>query len=243
MTTAAAATGRYAQRVAAADWDSVARELDEYGCAPLPQLLTPAECARIAGLYGDPGHFRATIDMARHRFGAGEYRYFAAPFPEPVDALRHALYPRLLPVARDWHTRLGRPAEWPDTLDEWLDICHAAGQTRPTPILLRYETGGWNALHRDLYGDKVFPLQVVVNLSDPGTDHTGGEFLLVEQRPRAQSRGTAVLIPQGHGLVFTTRDRPVASARGWSAAPVRHGVSAIRSGRRYTLGLVFHDAT
>ena len=241
--TATVSAGRYAQRVAAADWDSVARELDEYGCAPLPQLLTPAECARIAGLYDHPEHFRATIDMARHRFGAGEYRYFAAPFPEPVDALRHALYPRLLPVARDWHTRLGRPAEWPDTLDEWLDICHAAGQTRPTPILLRYETGGWNALHRDLYGDKVFPLQVVVNLSDPGADHTGGEFLLVEQRPRAQSRGTAVLIPQGHGLVFTTRDRPVASARGWSAAPVRHGVSAIRSGRRYTLGLVFHDAT
>jgi uncharacterized protein len=241
--TATATAGRYAQRVAAADWDSVARELDEYGCAPLPRLLTPAECARIAGLYDHPEHFRATIDMARHRFGAGEYRYFAAPFPEPVDALRHALYPRLLPVARDWHTRLGRPAEWPDTLDEWLDICHAAGQTRPTPILLRYETGGWNALHRDLYGDKVFPLQVVVNLSDPGADHTGGEFLLVEQRPRAQSRGTAMLIPQGHGLVFTTRDRPVASARGWSAAPVRHGVSAIRSGRRYTLGLVFHDAT
>jgi hypothetical protein len=241
--TATVTAGRYAQRVAAADWDSVARGLDEYGCAPLPRLLTPAECARIAGLYDHPEHFRATIDMARHRFGAGEYRYFAAPFPEPVDALRHALYPRLLPVARDWHTRLGRPAEWPDTLDEWLDICHAAGQTRPTPILLRYETGGWNALHRDLYGDKVFPLQVVVNLSDPGADHTGGEFLLVEQRPRAQSRGTAVLIPQGHGLVFTTRDRPVASARGWSAAPVRHGVSAIRSGRRYTLGLVFHDAT
>ncbi len=241
--TATATAGRYAQRVAAADWDSVARELDEYGCAPLPRLLTPAECARIAGLYDRPEHFRATIDMARHRFGAGEYRYFKAPFPEPVDALRHALYPRLLPVARDWHTRLGRPAEWPDTLDEWLDICHAAGQTRPTPILLRYATGGWNALHRDLYGDKVFPLQVVVNLSDPGADHTGGEFLLVEQRPRAQSRGTAVLIPQGHGLVFTTRDRPVASARGWSAAPVRHGVSAIRSGRRYTLGLVFHDAT
>ena len=241
--TATATAGRYAQRVAAADWDSVARELDEYGCAPLPRLLTPAECARIAGLYDHPEHFRATIDMARHRFGAGEYRYFAAPFPEPVDALRHALYPRLLPVARDWHTRLGRPAKWPNTLDEWLDICHAAGQTRPTPILLRYATGGWNALHRDLYGDKVFPLQVVVNLSDPGADHTGGEFLLVEQRPRAQSRGTAVLIPQGHGLVFTTRDRPVASARGWSAAPVRHGVSAIRSGRRYTLGLVFHDAT
>jgi len=240
--TAATATDLYAQRIAAADWDSVARELDGYGCALLPRLLTPAECAQIAGLYDQPGHFRATIDMARHRFGEGQYRYFAAPFPEPVDALRHGLYGRLLPVARDWYRRLGRRAEWPDTLDEWLEICHAAGQRRPTPILLRYETGGWNALHRDLYGDKVFPLQVVINLSDPGADHTGGEFLLVEQRPRAQSRGTATLIPQGHGLVFTTRDRPVASARGWSAAPVRHGVSVVRSGRRYTLGLVFHDA-
>jgi hypothetical protein len=229
--------------VAAADWDAVARELDDYGCALLPRLLTPAECARIAGLYDRPGHFRATIDMARHRFGEGQYRYFAAPFPEPVGALRHALYERLLPVARGWYTRLGRDPEWPDTLGEWLGMCHAAGQRRPTPILLRYETGGWNALHRDLYGDKVFPLQVVINLSDPGADHTGGEFLLVEQRPRAQSRGTATLIPQGHGLVFTTRDRPVASARGWSAAPVRHGVSTVRSGRRYTLGLVFHDAT
>ena len=240
--TTATATGLYAKRIAAADWDSVARELDAYGCALLPRLLTPAECARIAGLYDQPGHFRATIDMARHRFGEGQYRYFAAPFPEPVDALRHGLYGRLLPVARDWYERLGRRPEWPDTLDEWLDVCHAAGQKRPTPILLRYEQGGWNALHRDLYGDKVFPLQVVINLSDPGADHTGGEFLLVEQRPRAQSRGTATLIPQGHGLVFTTRDRPVASARGWSAAPVRHGVSVIRSGRRYTLGLVFHDA-
>ena len=241
--TAATATGRYAQRVATADWDSVARELDEYGSALLPQLLTPAECAQTAGLYDQPGHFRATINMARHRFGSGEYRYFAAPFPEPVGALRHALYQRLLPIARDWHTRLGRETGWPDTLEEWLEICHAAGQTRPTPILLRYETGDWNALHRDLYGDKVFPLQVVINLNDPGTDHTGGEFLLVEQRPRAQSRGSATLIPQGHGLVFTTRDRPVASVRGWSAAPVRHGVSTIRSGRRHTLGLVFHDAT
>ncbi|BCJ27641.1 2OG-Fe(II) oxygenase [Actinocatenispora sera] len=233
---------RYARRVAAADWDAVAGELDEYGCAPLPQLLTPTECGRLAALFDRPEHFRATIDMARHRFGSGRYRYFAAPFPEPVDALRHSLYQRLLPIARDWYARLGRDAEWPDTLDEWLAICHDAGQQRPTPILLRYDAGDWNALHRDLYGDKVFPLQVVINLNDPGVDHTGGEFLLVEQRPRAQSRGTATLIEQGHGLVFTTRDRPVASARGWSAAPVRHGVSAVRSGRRHTLGLVFHDA-
>jgi hypothetical protein len=233
----------FAERVAAADWAAVTSEVDTHGCALLPQLLTPSEAAGIAALYDDASRFRATIDMQRYRFGQGEYRYFAAPFPEAVEQLRQALYPRLLPIARDWWRRLGRDAEWPDTLDEWLEVCHAAGQTRPTPILLRYGEGDWNALHRDLYGDKVFPLQVVINLNDPGTDHTGGEFLLVEQRPRAQSRGTSTLIPHGHGLVFTTRDRPVRSARGWSAAPVRHGVSTIRSGRRHTLGLVFHDAT
>ncbi len=229
-------------RVDGADWKAITAEVDDVGCALTPRLLTAAECSRIAGLYDRAELFRSTIEMARYRFGEGEYKYFARPFPEPVEQLKQALYPRLLPIARDWHARLGRPAPWPDTLDEWLAMCHAAGQTKSTPILLKYETGGWNALHRDLYGDLVFPLQVVVNLSDPGADHTGGEFLLLEQRPRAQSRGTATLIPQGHGLVFTTRDRPVKSARGWSAGPVRHGVSAVRSGRRFTLGLVFHDA-
>lgn len=233
----------FATRVARADWAAVAADVDEHGCAPLPQLLSAKECAQIAALYDDPARFRSTIDMARHRFGQGQYRYFAEPFPEPVARLRAELYPRLLPIARDWYAKLGRTAEWPDTLAEWLDVCHAAGQTRPTPILLRYGAGDWNALHRDLYGEKVFPLQVVINLNDPGNDHTGGEFLLVEQRPRAQSRGTARLIPRGHGLVFTTRDRPVRSARGWSAAPVRHGVSTVLSGQRHTLGLVFHDAT
>ncbi|MER7243514.1 2OG-Fe(II) oxygenase [Kribbella sp. NPDC000426] len=233
---------KYERRVAGADWDGVTAEVNDLGCALLPQLLTPTEAARIAALYDDVARFRATVDMARHRFGEGQYRYFDHPFPEAVDALRQALYPRLLPIARDWYSKLNRVAEWPDTLDEWLDICHGAGQTRPTPILLRYGAGDWNALHRDLYGDKVFPLQVVINLNDPGVDHTGGEFLLVEQRPRAQSRGTATLIPQGHGLLFTTRDRPVKSTRGWSASPVRHGVSPIKSGQRHTLGLVFHDA-
>ena len=237
-----AGASRWFDRVAAADWAAAADEVNTHGSALLPQLLTPAEAARIAALYDEPARFRATINMARHRFGEGEYRYFAAPFPEPVEQLRQALYPRLLPIARDWYAKLGRAAEWPDTLDEWLKMCHDAGQTRPTPILLRYGAGDWNALHRDLYGDKVFPLQVVINLNQPGGDHTGGEFLLVEQRPRAQSRGTATLIPHGHGLIFTTRDRPVRSARGWSAAPVRHGVSTIRSGQRHTLGLVFHDA-
>ena len=234
----------FEKKVAAADWAAVTEEVDDYGCALLPRLLTATECAKIIAWWDEQERFRATVNLRRHRFGDnGDYRYFAEPFPEPVQALREALYPRLLPIARDWAGRLGWDAEWPDTLADWLAICHDAGQRRPTPILLRYEEGGWNALHRDLYGDKVFPLQVVINLNDPGVDHTGGEFLLVEQRPRAQSRGTATLIPQGHGLVFTTRDRPVRSARGWSAAPVRHGVSAVRSGRRHTLGLVFHDAT
>jgi uncharacterized protein len=225
-----------------ADWPALADELDAYGCAQTPRLLTPDQCRSISALYDQAERFRATIDMRRYRFGSGEYRYFASPFPELVQALREAFYARLLPVARDWADKLGRPAPWPDTLAEWLEHCHAAGQTKPTPILLRYRSGDWNALHRDLYGELFFPLQVVVGLDEPGVDHTGGEFLLVEQRPRMQSRGTATVIGQGHGLIFTTRDRPVQSARGWSAAPVRHGVSAVRSGTRHTLGLVLHDA-
>jgi hypothetical protein len=229
-------------RAEAVDWAAVRAELDRYGCALTGPLLTPGEAAGIAALYGDDSRFRSTITMSRHRFGEGEYRYFARPFPDAVAGLRQALYPRLLPIARDWWAGLGREAPWPDSLDEWLRMCHDAGQTRPTPILLKYGAGDWNALHRDLYGELVFPLQAVINLSNPGADHTGGEFLLYEQRPRAQSRATAILIPHGHGLVFTTRDRPVKSARGWSAAPVRHGVSVVRSGQRYTLGLVFHDA-
>ncbi|MBC3840865.1 2OG-Fe(II) oxygenase [Streptacidiphilus sp. 4-A2] len=235
-----AATAR--ERVAEADWPSVAAELNEFGCAGTPELLTPDECRSIADLYDRAELFRSTVDMARYRFGSGQYRYFRRPFPEAVQELREALYPRLLPIARDWAAKLGRPAPWPDTLAQWLDQCHAAGQPKPTPILLRYHGGDWNALHRDLYGDLVFPMQVVIGLDVAGTDYTGGEFLLVEQRPRAQSRGTSTVLRQGHGLVFTTRDRPVRSVRGWSAVPVRHGVSTVRSGTRRTLGLVFHDA-
>jgi hypothetical protein len=235
-------TGPWQERVDAADWPAITAELDEYGGALLPELLTAAEAKQIRELYDHPANFRSTITMARFRFGEGEYRYFTTPYPEPVERLKQALYPRLLPIARDWWARLGRPAPWPDTLDEWLAMCHDAGQVKPTAILLRYGAGDWNALHRDLYGDLVFPLQVVINLNEPGVDHTGGEFLLMEQRPRAQSRGTATLLPHCHGYLFTTRDRPIRSARGWSAAPVRHGVSAIRSGQRHTLGLVFHDA-
>jgi len=231
-----------AARVGGVDWPAVVRDVDASGCALTPQILSLDECASISGLYDQTERFRATIDMARHRFGSGQYRYFERPFPTPVAQLRDAFYPRLLPIARDWAERLGQPAPWPDTLEEWLAMCHAAGQNRPTPLLLRYRSSDWNALHRDLYGDLVFPLQVVVGLDEPGVDYTGGELLLVEQRPRAQSRGTAVVLGRGRALVFTTRDRPVASQRGWSAAPVRHGVSTVRSGIRHTLGLVFHDA-
>jgi uncharacterized protein len=225
------------------DWASVAADVDQHGGALLPRLVSAEEAATLRGMYGDDGRFRSTVEMARYRFGAGQYRYFHQPYPEPIERLKQQLYPRLLPIARDWYAKLGRDAPWPDTLDDWLQRCHRAGQRKSTAILLKYGQGDWNALHRDLYGELIFPLQVVINLSDPGADYTGGEFLLVEQRARAQSRGTAIQIPHGHGFVFTTRDRPVASARGWSAAPVRHGVSVVRSGERYTLGLVFHDAS
>ena len=225
-----------------ADWQAMAAELDAQGCARTPRLLDPAGCRELAALYDKPELFRSTVDMARHRFGSGQYRYFSHDLPEPVRELREALYPYLLVIARGWAGRLGRPAPWPDTLGEWLDMCQQAGQVKSAQILLRYEAGDWNALHRDVFGEMVFPLQVVVGLDEYGADYTGGEFLLVEQRPRAQSRGTSVVLEQGHGLIFTTRDRPVRSARGWSAAPVRHGVSIVRSGRRRALGLVFHDA-
>lgn len=227
---------------AAADWTAIGARLDDVGGALLPRLVDDEQAAELRALYARDGLFRSTIDMNRHRFGSGEYRYFDRPQPAVIDELKHALYPRLLPIARDWWTKLRRDPPWPDSLDEWLAMCHDAGQTKSTAILLRYGAGDWNALHRDLYGDLVFPLQVVVMLSRPEIDHSGGEFLLVEQRPRAQSRGSSFTIPHGHGLVFTTRDRPIRSARGWSAAPMRHGVSTVRSGERVTLALVFHDA-
>lgn len=205
-------------------------------------LLTPRECRELVNLYEREQHFRSTIDMARHRFGSGEYRYFTHDLPDPIRELRAALYPKLLPIAQDWAARLRRPGTWPHRLEDWISQCHNAGQTKSSQILLRYTGGDWNALHRDLFGDMIFPLQVAIGLDVPGVDYTGGEFLMVEQRPRAQSRGSAIALPQGHGLIFTTRDRPIRSVRGWSAAPMRHGVSTVRSGHRHTLGLVFHDA-
>ncbi|MFX0577419.1 2OG-Fe(II) oxygenase [Nocardia nepalensis] len=230
------------ERVDEQPWSELLEEIDAYGCAQTGPLLTPDECAEFTAMWDDLARFRSTIDMARYRFGQGTYRYFADPVPAPIMRLRRTFYRKLLPIARTWADRLGDPAPWPDDFDDWLDACHAAGQTKPTPILLRYTEGDWNALHRDLYGELVFPLQVVIGLDRPGIDHTGGEFLLVEQRPRAQSKPTVTILEQGHALVFTTRDRPTPSARGWSRAPIRHGVSRIRSGQRHTLGLVLHDA-
>jgi len=225
------------------EWARIHDDLDANGVALLTGVLAPATCADVAAMYDELTRFRSTIDMARYRFGEGQYRYFAAPLPDVVDELRHAFWPHVLEVARRWAERLGRPAPWPDDLDAWLAQCHAAGQQRPTPLLLRYGPGDWNALHRDLYGDLVFPLQVVFGLDRPGIDYTGGEFVVVEQRPRAQSRATATVIGQGDAVIFTTRDRPVRSARGWAAAPMRHGVSTLRSGHRHALGIPFHDAS
>ncbi|MEV5572355.1 2OG-Fe(II) oxygenase [Spirillospora sp. NPDC052269] len=232
-----------AERVVRQDWKALADELGEHGSALTGPLLTPAECEEIADLYDEERYFRTTVDMARHRFGSGQYRYFTHDLPEVIAQLRAAFYPKLLPVARDWAGKLGRSAPWPDDLATWVEMCHEAGQTRSAQILLRYGPGDWNALHRDVFGEMLFPLQVVIGLDAPGTDFTGGEFIMTEQRARAQSRGSSTTVPQGHGLIFTTRDRPVASKRGWSNGPMRHGVSTVRTGRRRTLGLVFHDAT
>jgi hypothetical protein len=241
MTSTISQTG-VAERISALDWSTLTEELDAFGCTQTGPILTPTECAEFTAMWDDEGRFRSTIDMARYRFGQGTYRYFASPVPESIATMRSAFYGELLPIARDWAERLGDPVPWPDEFDDWLAACHAAGQRKPTPILLRYTVGDWNALHRDLYGDLVFPLQVVIGLDRPGIDHTGGEFLLVEQRARAQSKGSVTVLEQGHGLIFTTRDRPTPTKRGWSRSPVRHGVSRVRSGRRHTLGLVLHDA-
>ena len=237
-----AAAGSLTRRVDELDWAAAVAELDDVGVALAGAVLDPAECGALVDVYRDDRRFRSTVDMARHRFGQGEYRYFDRPLPDVVAELRAAFWPHLLPVAREWAARQDQAAPWPDELGDWLEQCHQAGQTKPTPLMLRYGPGDWNALHRDLYGDLVFPLQVVLGLDRPGVDHTGGDFVVVEQRPRAQSRATSTAIPQGHALVFTTRDRPVAGTRGWAAAPMRHGVSTVRSGRRHTLGLIFHDA-
>jgi hypothetical protein len=222
-------------------WREIESSLEAQGFAGLPPILRPEDCRLLAALYEHDGLFRSRIDMARFRFGIGEYKYFAAPLPPIVDVLRHELYGGLAPIANRWQIRL-KGNEVPSTLDAFLTICHAAGQRRPTPLLLSYRTGGYNCLHQDIYGDVAFPLQVVLMLSGLDADYAGGEFLLVEQRPRAQSRGHALRIQQGAGVVFATRDRPVAGARGDYRVVMRHGVSTVTSGARMSLGIIFHDA-
>jgi hypothetical protein len=208
----------------------------------LPGLLDPATCRTVAALYDEPNHFRSHVVMARHGFGRGEYRYFAYPLPELVFALRTTLYPRLAPLANRWHERMGLPVRFPETHSAFVLRCHEAGQLRPTPLLLRYGTGDYNALHQDLYGDQVFPLQVAILLSAPGEDFTGGEFVLTEQRPRMQSRAHVAPLGQGDALVFAVNQRPVTGTRGDYRVTMRHGVAAVRSGQRHTLGIIFHDA-
>jgi hypothetical protein len=227
------------------DWPTIEESLDTDGFARLPMMLAPDECVALQGLYRDDAKFRSRIDMSRFRFGVGEYKYFAPPLPGIVQILREELYERLAPIANRWVARSkpdGSRTGYPDTLEQFLRKCHAAGQTRPTPLLLSYTAGGYNCLHQDLYGELAFPLQVVFVLSRAGVDYTGGELLLVEQRPRAQSRGTAIAVEQGAAVVFATRDRPVAGARGSYRVVMRHGVSTIRSGARFSLGIIFHDA-
>ena len=225
------------------DWPRLLQQLDRQGHTMLPGLLEPDACARIASLYDRPALFRSKVVMARHGFGRGEYQYFAYPLPSPIAELREALYPRLAPLANQWNQTMGVDVRYPDAHADFLERCHHAGQSRPTPLLLRYGAGDYNCLHQDLYGEHVFPLQVAVLLSAPGQDFTGGEFVLTEQRPRMQSRPHVVSLGQGDAVIFAVHHRPVQGSRGSYRVNLRHGVSELRSGRRHTLGIIFHDAT
>ncbi|MGH6795589.1 MAG: 2OG-Fe(II) oxygenase [Methylocella sp.] len=234
--------GSLAARVARIDWNRVAGELAEQGSAVLETMLSRDECRGIASLYPDDNHFRSRVVMHRHGFGKGEYKYFAYPLPDLIGTLRTALYPRLAPIANGWNERMGLGSRYPAKHEEFLELCHAAGQLRPTPLLLQYEPGDYNCLHQDLYGELAFPLQITILLSEPGRDFTGGEFVLTEQRPRMQSRAEVVPLRQGDAAIFALHHRPVNGTRGIYRVNLRHGVSRLRSGRRYTLGIIFHDA-
>jgi hypothetical protein len=231
-----------AQRVEAVDWGAAARELDAYGCAVLPRLLTAAECAATGGSYDAGQHFRSSVVMARHGFGRGEYKYFAYPLPPLVAELRAAMYPPLAAIANRWQEMLGGDLRYPRAHHEFIDRCQRAGQTRPTPLLLQYGPDDFNCLHQDVYGEHTFPLQVAFLLSQPPHDFTGGEFVLTEQRPRMQSRAEVVPLTQGDAVVFPVSSRPVRGSRGVYRVNMRHGVSRVRTGRRHTLGIIFHDA-
>ncbi|HZF33883.1 MAG TPA: 2OG-Fe(II) oxygenase [Candidatus Angelobacter sp.] len=242
MRPVAGADNSPAERVAAIDWNGVADDLGEQGSAVLEGLLAPDECRAIAALYEDDGRFRSRVVMARHGFGKGEYKYFTYPLPDLVAGFRTALSPRLAPIANEWNERMGIEQRYPAGHAALLQRCHEAGQSRPTPLLLQYGPGDYNCLHQDLYGELAFPLQVAILLSEPGRDFTGGEFVLTEQRPRMQSRPEVVPLRQGDGVVFAVHHRPVKGTHGSYRVNMRHGVSRLRSGRRHTLGIIFHDA-
>jgi uncharacterized protein len=230
------------ERIASLAWNRIAEDLDHYGCAVTGPVLSAAECRSLAGVYAPDENFRSRVVMQRHGFGSGEYKYFSYPLPDLIGALRAALYPRLAPIANRWNERMGLQPRYPADHEAFLRKCHAAGQSRPTPLLLKYVTGDYNCLHQDLYGELAFPLQATFLLSRPGRDFTGGEFLLTEQRPRMQSRAEVVPLAQGEGVIFAVHQRPVEGARGYYRVNLRHGVSRLRNGERYTLGVIFHDA-
>lgn len=231
-----------ADRVEAIDWQRVCRDLDAQGSAVTERLLSPKDCRTVAGWYARAELFRSRVVMARHGFGRGEYQYFKYPLPDLIAELRAAVYPHLVPIANRWNTVLGDPWRYPATHAEFLARCHRAGQDKPTPLLLDYETDDYNCLHQDLYGEHVFPFQLAVLLSAHGQDFTGGEFVMTEQRPRMQSRPIVVPLQQGDAVLFAVQHRPVRGTRGWYRVTLRHGVSRVCSGRRRTLGIIFHDA-
>jgi hypothetical protein len=231
------------KRVQACDWGRVEADLETQGFAVIAGLLTVDQCVALAALYADAKRFRSRVVMARHGFGRGEYQYFAYPLPEPVASLRAALYPRLRGIANRWNEMMGIAVNYPRELESFLERCHRAGQTRPTPLLLRYGDGDYNCLHQDLYGEHVFALQATILLSAPGADFLGGEFVMTEQRPRMQSRPMVVPLAQGDAVVFAVHHRPVRGTRGVYRVNLRHGVSVVRGGHRYSAGIIFHDAT
>jgi hypothetical protein len=235
-------TSSLASRLSGIDWERIGAELDGFGVSTTGVLLTPAECAGVASGYSKEESFRSRVVMSRHGFGRGEYKYYAYPLAELIAELRNTLYPPLAAIANRWEVALGRSADYPQDHEAYLERCHAAGQRRPTPLLLRYETGDYNCLHQDLYGALAFPLQTAFLLSAPGADFTGGEFALTEQRPRMQSRVEVVPLRQGEGVIFAVNQRPVQGGRGVYRVTMRHGVSRLRSGERFTLGIIFHDA-
>ena len=240
--TPGASSTRIAERVKGLDWERVSHELDAQGSARLERLLSPDACQMVAGLYPQEAIFRSRIEMRRHGFGRGEYKYFSYPLPQLVGDLRTTVYPLLVPIANRWNTAMGLEVRYPAKHADFIERCHQAGQVRPTPLLLQYGADDYNCLHQDLYGEHVFPLQLAILLSDPHTDFTGGEFVMTEQRPRMQSRPIVVPLRQGDGVLFAVHQRPVQGTRGVYRVHLRHGVSRIRSGHRHTLGIIFHDA-